>query len=47
MNKSRPALMERYANVIDPKKREALISAEEANIAKQINDLSAIRQYRL
>jgi hypothetical protein len=39
--------MERYSNVIDPKKREALISAEESNIAKQINDLSAVRKYRL
>ena len=47
MNKSRPALMERYANVIDPRRREALISAEESNIAKQINDLSAIRKFRL
>jgi len=47
LNKSRPMLMERYANVIDPQKREALISAEESNIAKQINDLSATRKYRL
>jgi len=46
-NKSRPALMERYANVIDPRKREALISAEESNISKQINDLSAVRQFRV
>jgi len=46
-NKSRPELMKRYANVIDPRKREALISAEESNIAKNINDLSAVRKYRL
>lgn len=47
MNKSRPELMKRYANIIDPKQREALISAEESSIAKQINDLQSIKQYRL
>ena len=46
-NTSRSKLMERYASVIDPTKREALISAEESNIAKQISDLRAVRQYRL
>jgi hypothetical protein len=47
LNKSRPELMARYASVIDPAKREQLIAKEESNISKQINDLSAVRKYRL
>ncbi len=47
LNKSRPELMQRYANVIDPAKREQLIAKEESNISKQINELSAVRKYRL
>jgi hypothetical protein len=39
--------MQRYANVIDPAKREQLIAKEESNISKQINELSAVRKYRL
>jgi len=47
LNTSRPILMQKYAKIIDPVKREALIRQWEQNIAKNINELQAIRRYKL
>lgn len=46
-NTSRPQLMQKYASVIDPVKREALISAEQQSIWNQLNSLNSVRNQRL
>lgn len=47
LNLSRPQLMDKYSSIINPTQREALISAEQQSISKNISELQAIRQYRL
>ena len=47
LNKARPDLMKKYADVVDPKVREQLINAEEKRIWASINNLNAIREYRI